>query len=1126
LCLYNGERASNESQWQIRKTMVANKQVMVDRERLPVLADSDLVVAGGSFGGVAAALAAAEAGIQVVLVEPRTYLGREMTACLRPFMALKETEAWPSLVASCVEAAGVPDPEHGMVAFQLATLKTHLEDRLLDAGVKILYACLPMGLVTEAERIVGIVIGNKSGRQVIRARALVDATETELLFRLAQGLTPTEFIGVLTEGNKNALFFRSLEFDKVGEVAAGPLSVPEELGIAENEVRVVPGAQGEGHWLVECPLSLLRGARDPFDLTAREIMARNRTMALGAYLRKHVKGFEKAYLASASQLLAGQLAVRWAGISAWTGELDGQVLSVRHALADIPLAEMAGPLKGLFGLRENLRSSFDHNISEVVAASAVGEALGKWLGKRLGEETAAASSQPTQMRANEDGSEATQYEEQSRDDLLKGRPDDSYRQAVESLPDLKVMELVSPQRGRRYRLQRVSPVSLPVLRSVDVLVIGGGTSGTTAAYAAAKSGANTLLVEAAPGLGGTGTFGGVHSYWFGRRVGFSQQIIQAVEAMHAELGLDPPEGGLLKWNIEGKMHALLRRVLDAGVEVLWGVVTTGTLVEGQQVRGVIVATHLGPAALCAKVIIDATGDGDVAYFAGAPVVYGSSRDHATMWFSIAQFYRPGMTQNNFTSMVDVGNVEDYTRAVLAGRRRVKGVDQGTYIAPRESRHVLGDVVLSLNDQLLKRCWPDTVYVAFSNHDIKGHSSSDWLRVGLIPPNLEVEIPYRALLPKGLEGILIAGKAFSATHDALPPLRMQPDMENLGGVAGTAAAMAVNSRCSPREIDVRILQQKLAASGVLPEPILHRTLQPKRYTRGELEILVDQLSAAKPLNRYQDMELDEVFEGRIPFVDLCCAGPAALPVLKSALEKRQGLERLILAKALAMMGSAAGVQDLIAAIHAETPDEGLQVRQVHIRHVQNPPDQGAMPEAANLLYTLGMARDERALPVWDHFSTLIAETIEADIRDRNLGLFFYVDAICFGAERLGDPRAVPFLKRIHACPTFRGRSASEGFETDFFLERQAYLELVIARALARCGDKEGYAVLISYLNDARALLAEHAHSELKAITGQDFGKDAQGWHAWLSATELWRVPHPVQEPNEAIQAWDEQILRWP
>jgi len=84
--------------------------------------------------------------------------------------------------------------------------------------------------------------------------------------------------------------------------------------------------------------------------------------------------------------------------------------------------------------------------------------------------------------------------------------------------------------------------------------------------------------------------------------------------------------------------------------------------------------------------------------------------------------------------------------------------------------------------------------------------------------------------------------------------------------------------------------------------------------------------------------------------------------------------------------------------------------------------------------------------------------------------------------------------------------------------------VIARALARCGDREGYEVLVRYLSDARALLSEHAHTELRSITGQDFGKDGNRWREWLSGSDSWKRPHPILEPNEAVQAWQETFLQ--
>ncbi|UCE30346.1 MAG: FAD-dependent oxidoreductase, partial [Burkholderiales bacterium] len=152
--------------------------------------------------------------------------------------------------------------------------------------------------------------------------------------------------------------------------------------------------------------------------------------------------------------------------------------------------------------------------------------------------------------------------------------------------------------------------------------------------------------------------------------------------------------------VEAKAHALAQEAEDAGVEVLWNVVAIGAVMDQDWVCGAVIATRYGPVAVLGQAVIDATGDGDVAAFAGAGSRYGATRDHAVMWYSLAQFAQPGRSRNNFTSTVDVSNIEDVTRAILAGRRRGDNChDHGVYVAPRESRHILADHVLTLTDQL-------------------------------------------------------------------------------------------------------------------------------------------------------------------------------------------------------------------------------------------------------------------------------------------------------------------------------------------------------------------------------------------------------------------------------------------
>lgn len=1051
-----------------------------------VLHTCDAVVVGASFGGISAAVEMARRGLRVAVVEPRTYPGRELTATLRPWLQVGDTQTLPDLIAASIQAAGRQQRANEAV-FNLDALKIHLEDTLLEAGVKLLYASLVVGLQTHSGALTGVIIGGKSGRQVIRCRLVLDTSETALLARLSgesfedapSGSTPCK---------------RTLEFDNMG---AG-LELETPLTAAGLQASLHPGCRNQGHVLVECDLTLPFPTGDAFTLSARETLARHQTMAFVAELARQNPAFESAYLSGASYELYGQHITRLVPPAIrpeWTQGLPDLTGLDRPSSP----ADFAGSIRGLWYLNEAVPLShyLPQQFYDPIFTSYTGAALARCL---------------------------CQHREQV------SAPQPAGEAAVINSPvqpaSLHIREPHSPQRGYPYTRTAAAPMRLTAARDVDVLVVGGGTSGATAAITAAREGVRTVLIEMNPGLGGTGTYGGVHSYWFGRRVGFSANVIKLVEDMHLYLHHPQPKGLIPKWNIEAKAYALLKEAEAQGVEILFNAAVIGALMEGSAVRGVVVATRTGPAIIRARVVIDASGDGDVAAFAGADVVYGSERDHVTMWYALAQFTRPGLTRNHFTSTVDVSNVEDYTRAILAGRRRGRDGDMhdhGIYVAPRESRHIRADIVLTLTDQLRQRRWEDVINVAFSNHDVKGHTGSDWLRIGLIPPNLEIEIPYRALLPHRLDNLLVVGKAISATHDALPAIRMQADLENLGGAAALAAALAVRDDRGLREIDIRALQTRLVAAASLPADVLTRSLRPLDYSEADLRRMIEALSADKPLYAYSDMELTDLYDERIPLVEICCAGPQVIPLLEHALTHADGSRRILLAQALALVGSRRAVPALVEAIESRLQGDMLPSRSAHIRYTQLPPDHGAMPDVVYLLYSLGMVPDKRALPVWRHVINRLALTIEADFYDEMKGVFYYVDAVCFAAERLAHAEMISALRQLHGCPAFHSKASYEGFQPDHVLERLAYLELVIGRALARCGSADGLVILISYLHDSRALLAEHAHSELTAITGQDFGKDAAAWSRWLEFHGDDIPAKPWIQPGEPVQAWAEVML---
>ncbi len=1037
--------------------------VVLERPTLPVLVRADAIVVGGSLAGVAAAIALAEAGRQVFLVESRTYLGRELTATLRPW--LPADEPLPPLLARCAE--GAPKTPHGELALRLDQVKLALEDELLAHGVGLLYASTPVAVCAASAGVSGVVVANKSGRQVLAANLVLDTTETALVARVAGAA-----FGRVTPGRD--YYTRTLEFTGAGETPSHYLPVPPELGLAYDRVLVHDGHAGSGHVLVEYTVELTVQDFDLADRCRREAEARRRGVALAAWLTGEVAAFGGAWLAGSSYELHGP---------ATSGLAD----PVPEWAAGRPLESLAGPLRGLWCLNGAARLPEEHlyRLVAPVSACELGSGIAQSLAARW-----------PQVSASGDGPSLSGHSTCPRGSLA-------------------VREPSAPRPGRRYPQQAMAPQSLPVAGAVEVLVAGGGTSGATAAITAAGEGVSTLVIDQQPALGGTGTIGGVDSYWFGRPVAFAARnaarVAQVATVLH--------QPGARRWNLEAKQHALQSAAAEAGAEVWSRVTVFGAVMAGEHtVRGVVVATDYGPAALLGEVVIDATGDGDVAAFAGAETVTGSRADHLTMWYSLIGFPEPGRSANNFTSLVDVADIEDVTRAILAGRRRGgRCSDHGIMVAPRESRHVRGEATVTLTDQLRQRCWPDVVNRHFSNHDIKGQTTSPWLLAGLVPPNLEIELPYRALLPAGLDHLLVAGKAISVDHDGLPAVRMQADLENLGGVVGLAAAMAVRAQQCVRQVDVPALQARLVAAGLLPAEVIGRRLQPRCWDDGELPDLVAALVADGPLSAWQDMPMEAVHRGPIPFVEVCTAGPRIVPLLAAALATAPPARRVVLAQALAWYRSPLGVPVLVEAIERLLTGAKIPPRTTRIRHANLPPDQGAAPEAVYLLNSLGWVRDRRALPLWQRVVDLLDPQPD-DFRDGALGTWCYVAAVCAGAERLGDPDAVPLLRQLHAYPTLRELVARAGCQPDFLLERRALLELLIARALARCGCAEGYRLLIDYLDDNRGLLAAQAETQLTRLSGRDFGQDGAVWSAWLAEAAPVLRPCPlVDDPDAAHEA---------
>jgi len=1023
-------------------------------QQIPLIFEVDVLVVGGGLAGLAAACDIADAGREVAVIEAEIFLGYEIGAWQRAWVTWRSADGallreWFPL-GDEGEAANDGD----CIPLHMDRTKLRFEDRLLARGVKLLYGSRPVGFRREGDRWL-VIFGNKSGRQAVACQYMIDATETGVMAYLAgQGAAPT-----------GAIVRRTVEFTGVPRRGVEHLSVPASLGVAGDAVTVYPGGFSDSHVYVDIPVSLERSApRSLASDTEVELSARAKSFEVAEYLVHTAPGFAKAKIGLGS-----------------LGVMRGESFDPTAALKEGK--DLARALLG-----SELKAGECHRVS---AAGRHSFALPQ--------------SAPT---AKASGTAYTHKEES---------------------------EFAATWAGTAV----AAPLeALPVLAEAEVLVIGGGTSGAPAAYTAAREGAKVALVEMTSRLGGTGTVGGICEHWMSTPNAFNDEIDRRVDEWEDRVGY-PEEarrwtsyrtrqdgrrffwGGDLHWSIEVKEQVLEEMCAQAGVALYFSSLQFGTLMDGDGVLGAAVATPYGPCAVLGGITVDATGDGDVAAFAGAEHVYGNARDRLTQWTAIGFYREPGGIGNNHIEGGDVGDIFDYTRFVLTARRRGGAIhDHGTYVAPRESRHIVGEVTNTLVDQLLLKRYPDTVAVLFSNWDMKGLWFADIVDFGINPPHEDIDVPYRALIPKRLEQLIIAGKAFSLTHDACAAPRMQRDLILLGGAIGLAAAFATKDGVSPRKLDVSKLQRRMVETGNAPERILQFTAA----ARPDLRALVDGLTGEEPLE-WQDMLALEKATSVSPVIQLCCADSGEVtPLLLEAFRSTDGKRRLLVARLLLWHRCPDGAELVAQEISRQLAQtDGLPRRTGDIWWSSGSPEQGIQPEIIFLVNALVRAKDRRAIGILSEFVNRIARA-DRNYADIRAGVFDYIRMVAMAAERMPSEEFAALLRRLLELPEVRqatcppldvargGTRLSEveappGLELDHYKERRTYLVLALARALARCGRKEGLVELAELLADPRTLYARSAHMELRALTGMNHPFSRQVWMEALAASPESFAPAP-------------------
>lgn len=418
----------------------------------------------------------------------------------------------------------------------------------------------------------------------------------------------------------------------------------------------------------------------------------------------------------------------------------------------------------------------------------------------------------------------------------------------------------------------------------DVLVVGGGCAGSTAAIAAARQGARVTLVERYGFLGGIST--GVLDTFYGFYAPGDQprRVVDGVpgdiqrELIGRGAAFERPNsfgaGTGVTYDAEVLKQVYEEMAIAAGVRLLLHSYCTDVEVAGDRITGVVLDGKAGLGRLEAQVVVDCTGDADVVARAGAPFekagvngpvqtvttvfrvgnvdvarargvsraeLEGLMRDAAAsgnydlprLDGSIHRTTAPGVMLAIMTRLpnVDGTNPVDLTRAEIEGRRQVAsyvrflrdnvpGYEEAVLLSTsvqcgiRESRRVRGEYRLTAADVLAARRHDDDI--ALGAAPIEDHHDGSDTKWQYLPDGEVYGIPYRCLLPQQIEGLLVAGKCLSASHDAHASARNMAQCMAMGQAAGTAASLAVSSGCAPRSVDRGQLRDRLLAAGAMLE----------------------------------------------------------------------------------------------------------------------------------------------------------------------------------------------------------------------------------------------------------------------------------------------------------------------
>ena len=377
----------------------------------------------------------------------------------------------------------------------------------------------------------------------------------------------------------------------------------------------------------------------------------------------------------------------------------------------------------------------------------------------------------------------------------------------------------------RDGIRVATPVSDTVFDAeYDVIVCGVGTAGALTAIFAAEDGLSVLGIEQFTCPGGTHTAGGISGHYFGCPGGRHMAFDEKVSALREQYCAHRAEA--IKLTQEEVLW-------EQGVKILYETSVVGVFTEDKTVVGIRVAKGSEIRNFKAKIVMDCTAEAVVAHMAGCATEYGRDSDGQTQPYSMVSLtFSDGNYKGTNVDFGRVNQLDDwalseatiFSRAyeMTEERQNKQFIAHRPLIGVREGRRILAEEVARVEDLFADRQTETPMFFSYADLDKHGWDIAfdsellcDWaIGANLGAYNVTVAVPYRALLPKGFDGLLVPCRALGVDRDISSCVRMVPDMKKAAEAAAHWAVLAIGGNRKLREVPYEQLRQKLTQSGCL------------------------------------------------------------------------------------------------------------------------------------------------------------------------------------------------------------------------------------------------------------------------------------------------------------------------